>query len=530
MAVRRMLVLLLLSIFVLSVSVVGAQESEDSPLKVVATYSILGDIIEHIAGENIELTVLVGRDGDAHVYEPTPQDAIAVAQADLIFENGLEFETWLDSLYEASGSTAVRIVVSEGIEPIAFDGHGDHDHEHGHDHDDEHGHDHDDEHGHAHDHDHVIDMSSISDFSEWLGVWRSGFAYAEEEAVHEVIHSLADSFHEEESVIETVFEEMLFTEFNVANMTETTIVYDETLICEYTFAGLIDANFEGSAFEWASFETVSEGCETYQYVLLTLPHGEGIGRHFHARYGAGDVNELANGESLGLWYPFIFPDELSVEDFASVLSGDELVTFFEVVLGKEAHDHSDHDHAHDDHGHDHGEFDPHIWHDPNNGVVIAENVRDALVEADPAHAEVYQANADSYIAELVAVDAYITELVESISAENRVLVTSHESFGYFANRYGFEVVTALGTLSTDVSDPSAGQIASLIEEIKALGVPAIFGENITSVGLLEQLSRETGVNFVETLYTDALGQTGTEGDSYLNLLRYNAETIAEALQ
>jgi zinc/manganese transport system substrate-binding protein len=361
MAIRRIVVLWTLILAVLGLSSVGAQEaSDESPVKVVATYSILGDIVENIAGENIELTVLVGRDGDSHVYEPTPQDAIALAQADLIFENGLEFETWLDALYEASGSTAVRVVVSDGITPIEFGGH-DHahdDHDHAHD-DHDHGHD---DHDHAHDdHDHAHDD------------------------------------------------------------------------------------------------------------------------HDHAH---------------------------------------------------DDHDH-DHDHAHDDHahdGHDHGEFDPHIWHDPNNGIVMAGHVRDALVAIDPAHAEVYQANAEAYIAELTAVDAYITKQVATIPAENRVLVTSHESFGYFAHRYGFEVVTALGTLSTDVADPSAGQMATLIEEIKAFGVPAIFGENITSVGLLEQLSRETGVDFVGNLYTDALGQVGTDGDSYLGLLRYNGNIITEALK
>lgn len=516
MAIRRIVVLWTLILAVLGLSSVGAQEaSDESPVKVVATYSILGDIVENIAGENIELTVLVGRDGDSHVYEPTPQDAIALAQADLIFENGLEFETWLDALYEASGSTAVRVVVSNGITPIEFGGH---DHAH-----DDHDHAHDD-----HDHDHTVDMSEIADLSAWVGEWRSGFAYAEEEAVHEVIHALADAFHEEESVIEGAFEEMLFTEFSTATISDTAIVYDDSLTCEYAFAGLADANFEGSSFEWATFETMSEGCETYQYVLLTLAHGEGVGRHFHGRYGAGDVNELANSEDLGLWYPFIFPVEFGVEDFASVMSGPELTTFFEVVLGKEAHDHAHDDHDHD--GHNHGEFDPHIWHDPNNGIVMAGNIRDALVAIDPAHAEVYQANAEAYIAELTAVDAYITEQVATIPAENRVLVTSHESFGYFAHRYGFEVVTALGTLSTDVADPSAGQMATLIEEIKAFGVPAIFGENITSVGLLEQLSRETGVDFVGNLYTDALGQVGTDGDSYLGLLRYNGNIITEALK
>ncbi|MBK8023908.1 MAG: zinc ABC transporter substrate-binding protein [Chloroflexi bacterium] len=120
---RSAIVVLLLLSLVLSAA------AQDAPLRVVATYSILGDLVQNIAGDEVELTVLVGPDGDSHVYEPTPQDAVALAEADLIFENGLEFETWLDDLYTASGPTATRIVVSDGIEPLAFAGH-DHDHEH----------------------------------------------------------------------------------------------------------------------------------------------------------------------------------------------------------------------------------------------------------------------------------------------------------------------------------------------------------------------------------------------------------------
>ncbi|MBK9746019.1 MAG: zinc ABC transporter substrate-binding protein [Chloroflexi bacterium] len=121
---RSVIVVLLL----LSLCLVLPAAAQDAPLRVVATYSILGDLVQNIAGDAVELTVLVGPDGDSHVYEPTPQDAVALAEADLIFENGLEFETWLDDLYTASGSTATRVVVSDGIEPLAFEGH-DHEHE-----------------------------------------------------------------------------------------------------------------------------------------------------------------------------------------------------------------------------------------------------------------------------------------------------------------------------------------------------------------------------------------------------------------
>ena len=111
----------------------GAQGDDGGPVQVIATYSILGDMVENVAGDNVELTTMVGPGEDTHTFEASPSDSRALADADLVFENGLEFETWLDDLYESSGSDATRVVVSDGIETIEAGDHGHGDHE-GHDH------------------------------------------------------------------------------------------------------------------------------------------------------------------------------------------------------------------------------------------------------------------------------------------------------------------------------------------------------------------------------------------------------------
>lgn len=142
----------------------------DAPIPVVATFSILGDMVERVGGDKVAVTSLVGPNGDAHVFQPTPADARAVSNAGVLFVNGLEFEGWLDRLIDASDFTGVRVVATDGIEPIAFDdGHDDHDDHASHDHGDakhaDHDHDHDhkdhddkdhahDDHDHGHDHGH----------------------------------------------------------------------------------------------------------------------------------------------------------------------------------------------------------------------------------------------------------------------------------------------------------------------------------------------------------------------------------------
>lgn len=309
---RNSFVVLIITALLLTACGSPAQP-ESGKLNVVATHSILGDAVANIGGDKINLQVLVPAGGDAHTFEPSPQDSAKLNNANLLFENGLEFETWLDDMYTASGSEAVRVVVSDGVEP----------------------------------------------------------------------REMEEEHHDEE-------------------------VEEE---------------------------------------------------------------------------------------------------------------------------HDHGEHDPHIWQSVANWIIAAQNIRDALVKADPANAEAYTANASAYISELETLDSYIFDQVNTLPAERRKLITSHDSLGYFADRYGFEIAgTALGSVSTETADPSAQQIAALVDEIKAIGVPAIFAENVHNPKLMEQIANEAGVALAPSLYTDALGPSGSEGDTYIKMMRYNTDVIVAALK
>jgi zinc/manganese transport system substrate-binding protein len=292
-------------------SQVGADSgAAGEKLPVVATYSILGDMVAQVGGDQIDLTVLVGPGGDAHTFEPTPEDGRSLADTKVVFENGLAFEPWLNDLFAAAGSTASRVAVSEGVTPLA-----------------------------------------------------------------------APEVHEQE--------------------------------------------------------------------------------------------------------------------------GEE--------------------HAED-------EFDPHIWHDVNNALIMVENIRDGLAAADPANAEIYQANAERYSATLKELDSFVQEQVATLPAERRKLITSHDTFGYFAKRYGFVIVgTALGA-STEAADPSAADIAALVDQIKAVGVPTIFAENVSNPQLMETIASEAGVKLGPPLYTDALGEVGSSGATYVQMIRFNVTTIVGALK
>ncbi len=178
----------------------------------------------------------------------------------------------------------------------------------------------------------------------------------------------------------------------------------------------------------------------------------------------------------------------------------------------------------------HPEGDPHLWLDPNNVIQYVENIRDGLTQADPAGADVYKANAAAYIEQLKSLDAWITEQVNQIPPEKRMLVTNHEAFGYFAARYGFKIIgTIIPSLSTEAS-PSAQQMATLIDQIKATKAPAIFVEVGVNTNMANQIASETGTKVVSDLYLETLSPKDGPAPDYISMMKYNVTRIVGALK
>ena len=176
-----------------------------------------------------------------------------------------------------------------------------------------------------------------------------------------------------------------------------------------------------------------------------------------------------------------------------------------------------------------GSVDPHLWLDPNNVIAYVENIREGLTHFDPDGEAVYRSNADAYIAELKNLDAWIVEQVGQIPVENRLLVTNHEAFGYFADRYGFTIVgNVIESFSSNAS-PSAQQMAGLIDQIKASGAPAIFLDASDNPTLAGQIANETGVRVVTDLHLESLTD-GAPAATYIDMMKYNVTQIVDALK
>ena len=181
-----------------------------------------------------------------------------------------------------------------------------------------------------------------------------------------------------------------------------------------------------------------------------------------------------------------------------------------------------------DAGSEHG-VDPHMWLDPNLVVTYVENIRDGLIQIDVEGTQIYKANADAYITQLKDLDKWIVEQVNAIPAERRLLVTNHEAVGYFAERYGFEVVGAvIPSLSTDAGT-SAKELAALIEVIKTSGASAIFLGEVENPDLANQIAAETDVKVVDNLHLESL-TVGAPAATYIDMMKHNVNQIVEALK
>ena len=335
-----------------------AIESEES-LNVVVTTPMLGEFVKQVAGDSVVLDILMPAEADPHTYDPSPQDAAKIADADIVLYVGIKYETSsLLKLIENTASTnATLLEIGEEIDPIEFkDGERDHGH---HDDHDEDGHDDHDEEGHDDDKDHDHD----------------------DEDGH---------------------------------------------------------------------------------------------------------------------------DDHDDED------------------GHDDHDEEGHE-GHE--GHDHGSEDPHFWFDPVRVAMAVEVIKDSLVSLDPANSSTYEANADNFISELTDLDAQVKELIESVSEDNRKIVTTHEALGYLEARYGIEIfATIIPSLST-ADEISPSQIADVIDVIEDNNIKVLFVESEAPSVYAETVVAEAGITAVTGLYVETL----KDGQTYSDFLISNVTLIVESL-
>ncbi|MGQ9841907.1 MAG: metal ABC transporter substrate-binding protein, partial [Anaerolineae bacterium] len=451
-----------------------APDVVQAPLKVLATETFLADIAQNVAGDRLKVDSLVPIGVDPHVFEPTPQDVARINQSQVLIVNGAGFESWLEKVLQNAGGTRTLIEAAAGLvmrQPAA--GEVAHEAMAAHEHEGDHAHD-----------DHSVESHAAMVCEQLAG-----------KTAEETVQAGADGssavalHHEHEGEVEHGHgREPLILALNPQ--------------ADGSFAGYV--LFEAEAEEGYAF-TAAEG-----EIVVTTAAGEPVAV----------VQELPL-DCGGMTQGRIF--KLTPGKYIVALTGFKgATTPFSagpVHAHEEAMDEHAGEHVHEDeHAHHHHEGDPHFWLDPLLVIKYAENIRDGLTQADPAGKEIYAANAAAYIAKLQELDAWIKAQVATIPPERRLLVTNHESFGYFADRYGFTIVgTVIPSVSTGAS-PSAQEMAALIEHIKEHAAPAIFLETGTNPQLARQIAQEAGIKVVTELYTHSITDASGPAPTYIDMM------------
>jgi len=175
-----------------------------------------------------------------------------------------------------------------------------------------------------------------------------------------------------------------------------------------------------------------------------------------------------------------------------------------------------------------GDPNPHLWTNPPYAKRYAEIVKDKLSELDPESAELYEQNYEAFAARLDALDTAVREATDTVPPENRKLLTYHDSFPYFAREYGWDVIGAIQP--SDFAEPTAQDVANLIDQVRSEQVPAIFGSEVFPSPVLEQIAAETGAEYVSDLRDDDLpGENGDPDHSYVGLMVFDFRTFISAL-
>lgn len=171
--------------------------------------------------------------------------------------------------------------------------------------------------------------------------------------------------------------------------------------------------------------------------------------------------------------------------------------------------------------------DPHAWQSVANAKIYVANIRDGLIKADPAGRDAYEANAKAYTAKLDDVEKEVKAAIATIPANHRRIITTHDAFGYFGDAYGMQFIAPEG-VSTE-SEPSAKDVAKIIQQIRAQKIPAVFLENVSDPRMMEQIAKESGAKIGGTLFSDALSDANGPAATYVDMMRNNIRQFTAAL-
>ena len=451
------------------------------------------DFVRQIAGDKVNLTMLLPPGAESHSFEPSPRDIITVQNSDIFIYVGGDSDTWIDRILESMDTSKMNIIrmmdVVDVVEEEIVEGMQD-----------------DDDHGHG-----EFDPANVKDrpLSDFAGSWISGVPFLRNSSLDSYIAHHAEE--EGESLEEAKAKMIKSWETDYDNITVTVAgLTIGSRSAAYTYRGyeIVEGHHGTSVWYKYQINTAASGFPAY---LIFNDHGDGNkdehhgekedegAAHIHLKYGNDDFASIFARKD---WSPMYFTAGSSANEILAALAG---------------------------HGHEEEvEYDEHVWTSPRNAILIVKAITELLCEADSANADFYRQNASAYIKSLEELDSEFTKIVAG--AKRKTIVFGDRfPFRYFADAYGLSYFAAFPGCSTE-TEPSAATVAFLINKIRDEKIPVVFHIELSNERMADTISAETGAK--KRLLHAGHNISKKDFDSgldYLEIMRRNTESLREAL-
>jgi zinc transport system substrate-binding protein len=470
---------------------------EDGKINVVTTIFPPYDFVREVAGDRVNLTMLLKPGAESHSYEPSPQDIIKVQNCDVFIYVGGESDAWVERILESMDTSRMEIVTLmdcvEVVEELVVEGMQDEEeHDHGHSHEDE-----------------DFTIADVKDraLTDWAGNWQSVYPYLLDGTLEPVMEHKAESGEKTAREYYEQYKTAYATDMDRVSITGDSITFYRNGVparAQYAYRGTgVITEDDGSLWVRYKFEAVGNPpAGAPRYIMFSDHlHAPAKTEHFHI-YASDTGFDALMADTNPVNYPTYYPAGLTKDELVAEMIG---------------HDHEEE-----------VEYDEHVWTSPKNAKLIVQKIADVLKQRDSANAAAYEKNTLSYLAKLTELDNSFQNMING--AKRKTFIFGDRfPFRYFADAYGLEYFAAFRGCSTE-TECSPATLVFLVDKVRAEKIPVVFHIELSNEKIADAICEETGAKKSLLHAVHNISQRDfNQGANYYTLMSRNIQNLKEAL-
>jgi zinc transport system substrate-binding protein len=479
-----------------NLSATGRRDAEkaNGKINVVATIFPPYDFVREIAGDNVNLTMLLKPGSESHSFEPSPQDILTVQNCDVFIYVGGESDAWVETILESFDTSRINIVslmdCVEVVEELIVEGMQD------------------EEDGHSHGHE-SFSLEDVRDraLTDWAGDWQSVYPHLLDGTLNPVMEHRAESGEKTAREYYEQYQKAYETDADRLTITGTSMTFYRNSVparANYVYRGTgVTEEDDGGLWVRYKFEAVGNPPNGVPRYVMFSDHlyAPAKSEHFHI-YSSNESFDALMADTNPANYPTYYPANLTKAEIVAEMIG---------------HDHEEET-----------EYDEHVWTSPKNAKLIVQKISGVLMLRDSPNAAVYEKNTAAYLAKLTELDASFQTMING--AKRKTFIFGDRfPFRYFADAYGLSYFAAFPGCSTE-TECSAATIAFLINKVRAEKLPVVFHIELSNEKIADTICEETGAKKLLLHAVHNISKRDFDrGTGYYELMTQNIQNLKEAL-